>query len=340
MLLIVAHHYVVNSGLSEKMYDDSFNMKLTYLYLWGMWGKTGINCFVFITGYYMCKSNITLRKILKLLLWIIFYRVVIYIIFVCTGHQDFSIFSLLQLLLPIHNISDGFTGCYLVFFLFIPFLNILIHNLSKKEHFTLLLLCLFIYTIWDNLTFYHVKMNYVIWFSIIYIVASYVRIHKVEEIMSNRKWGQLTLLSLLISIASVVILIGLGHRKISVVYHFVSDSNAIMAVVVSICSFVFFKGLSLKHYSLINALGAATFGVFLIHTNSGTMRQWLWKDFLDNVGHYSGNIYLHSVFCVLGVFIVCAIIDILRLHLIEKPLFGLLDKYMAGRNNQFFLRWI
>lgn len=50
MLLIVAHHYVVNSGLMQLMDQAPLNGHSLSLYLAGMWGKTGINCFVLITG--------------------------------------------------------------------------------------------------------------------------------------------------------------------------------------------------------------------------------------------------------------------------------------------------
>ena len=73
MMLIVAHHYVVNSGVLDVMHNDPMSGRSLYLYLIGMWGKTGINCFVLITGYFMCKSHITVKKFLKLLLEILFY---------------------------------------------------------------------------------------------------------------------------------------------------------------------------------------------------------------------------------------------------------------------------
>ncbi len=55
MLLIIAHHYVVNSGLTEILYVNPLSSKSIFLFLFGAWGKTGINCFVLITGYFMCK---------------------------------------------------------------------------------------------------------------------------------------------------------------------------------------------------------------------------------------------------------------------------------------------
>ena len=68
MFLIVAHHYVVNSGLLDVMNQNILSSNTTFFSLFGAWGKTGINCFVLITGYFMCKSQITLRKFIKLIL--------------------------------------------------------------------------------------------------------------------------------------------------------------------------------------------------------------------------------------------------------------------------------
>lgn len=83
MLLIVAHHYVVNSGLGEVLQESPLSGRSIFFYLFGAWGKTGINCFVMITGYFMCKSQITLRKFLKLLCEVLFYNIIIYAIFCC-----------------------------------------------------------------------------------------------------------------------------------------------------------------------------------------------------------------------------------------------------------------
>ena len=43
MLLIVAHHYVVNSGLIEIVKQTDFSPESCVMLLFGAWGKTGIN---------------------------------------------------------------------------------------------------------------------------------------------------------------------------------------------------------------------------------------------------------------------------------------------------------
>ena len=70
MFFIVAHHYVVNSGLTLEggpVFSDPFSWRSIFLVLFGAWGKVGINCFVLITGYFMVNSNITAKKFAKLL---------------------------------------------------------------------------------------------------------------------------------------------------------------------------------------------------------------------------------------------------------------------------------
>lgn len=105
MLLIVAHHYVVNSGLLDVMYESPLEGKAVFMFLFGMWGKTGINCFVLITGYFMCTSRITLRKFLKLLLMVYLYRIVIYVIFTATGYDEVTLSGIVKRLLPVIGIN-------------------------------------------------------------------------------------------------------------------------------------------------------------------------------------------------------------------------------------------
>ncbi len=177
MLLIVAHHYVVNSGLIQIMQNSETTFNSIFLYIFGMWGKTGINCFVLITGYFMCKSHITFRKFLKLLLEIEFYKIIIYLIFLLSGYENFSIKEMIKAFYPMTSNFNDFTFCFLLFFLCIPFLNILINNLSKGMHKKLLLLLLCIYTILYTLPGCYLPYNYVSWFCVLYIIASYIRFY-------------------------------------------------------------------------------------------------------------------------------------------------------------------
>lgn len=335
MMLIVAHHYVVNSGLMEVMADDPMSSKSLYLYILGMWGKTGINCFVLITGYFMCRSNISLIKFLKLFLEVLFYNIMIWAIFVATGYESFSIKMMLKDVLPITSIHNGFTSCFLVFYLFIPFLNVLVGNLDKKRHQYLLALCLFTYTFLAMIPKIHVVFNYVTWFSVLYLISSYIRLYGVFPSVKNIQWGMITLVSVALSMVCTIgfIFLHLKYGIKLIPYRLVSDSNAIFAVIVSVCSFMYFKDLPIKQSKLINTISASTFGVLCIHANSGTMRQWLLKDVVDCVGQYSSDqLVLFSLISIFCIFFSCITIDYIRIHTLEKWTFVFIDKQLAKFN--------
>lgn len=335
MMLIVAHHYVVNSGLTAvdgPIYSNYLSWHSLFLLLFGAWGKVGINCFVLITGYFMCKSEISLIKFVKLLLQIELYNFLFYFIFLISGYQPFSIKIFIVNIFPIQFFSSNFIGCYLLFFLFIPFINVLIKNINEKQHLNLIYLCCFIYVVLGTIPFINVKMNYISWFIVLYFISSYIRLYPKKIFSNTIFWSWMTFCTFLVSLFSVLACAWLSSKlNLHYHYYFVVDSNKILAVVTAVSSFLFFKNINIKYSKFINAVAATTFGVLLIHANSDTMRQWLWKDTLDNVGmFYSPYFFIHAFGCVIGVFVVCSFIDHLRIRFIEKPFFKLWDKYSSN----------
>lgn len=185
MILIIAHHYVVNSGVLNIMSNNPFSKKSLFLYMYGAFEKIGINCFVLITGYFMCKKSITLRKFLRLFLEVLFYSVSIYLLFVLFGYEHFSLKGLVKSFVPIYQIQTKFATCFLKFYLCIPFLNTLLNNINEKQHFRLLLLFSFIYIVLGTLPKGYVTMNYVSWFIILYFVGSFINLYPKEYMIIN-----------------------------------------------------------------------------------------------------------------------------------------------------------
>ncbi len=330
MLVIIAHHYVVNSGLIDLIQESPLSLKSALLVIFGGGGKAGINCFILITGYFMCRSEITLKKFLKLIFEIEFYCIIIYLIFLLTGYEPFSIKSLIKCLLPVYSIGSEFLGSYLVFFFFIPFLNSLINSLDEKNHQKLIILSCTVFSVIDTLCIAHVKIGYVGWFMILYFIAAYVRLYD-KKIFNNRSfWLVAMLVSIFISCLSILFCILLYHKfSVGGYYYFVADSNKLLALVTSVSAFMFFKNLNLGHVKIINKIAASAFGVLLIHANSDAMRRWLWRDVLDNVAAFNSEYFaLHAVVSVILIYVICTIIDMLRIKFVEKPFFKCYDKIM------------
>lgn len=333
MIMIIASHYVHNSGLLDLIYESPMSKQSLFLLIFGMWGKPCINSFILITGYFMCTANISIEKYFKLLLEVEVYNVVIYFIFVITGYQDFSLIGFLAVCFPIASISTNFVSCYLVFYLLIPFLNIVIKYIDYKKYVFLLGVLGFTYVFLGTLPKYDFQMNYISWFVALYFVGAFVRLHYIGKTsQSIWLWGVLFLLSYMASVASILLGAWVSPKvEMRLAFYLLEDSNKVLAVSTSFCMFMIFKNLHIKNNKYINMVASTTLGVLLIHANSDVMRQWLWKDVIKCTCYYeSPFLVFHALISVIFIYIVCVLIDLFRIKIIEEPIFRKIRKGKKG----------
>lgn len=343
MLVIVAHHYVVNSGLIDLIgAAPSLTRNSIFLLLFGSLGKTAINCFLLISGYFMCTQKMTLKKFLKLFLEVEFYKIVINLLFILFGYH-FTYKALFMKFTPFYGIGRGFVPSIVPFFLFIPFLNVLIHAMDKKMHLKLIMLCLFIFTIIPSFTVPPFLVNAEVclgdlgWFSVVYLLAAYIRLYPENWFQRKNLWRISAAVSLMLSFASIIVMAHIirsfGMKSVYYPYFFISPSSKILALTTSVCVFMSFISMDAFYSKIINKVAAAVFGVLLIHANGSTMRHWLWKDLLKNVKYINADfstLLLHALCCVVGIYVICTIIDMMRIEFIEKPFFKWFDKHMTN----------
>lgn len=317
MLLIVAHHYVVHGGVFDKVIEGAFTPSSTAILIFGAWGKTGINCFVMITGWFMSRSRFTWKKFINLYIQIVIYAIVIYLFFCFSGQETFKPIVLLKNLFPICSVSSHFVSAFLLFYLLIPFINILIDNTDKKQHASILLILLMAYTVLPTNPWFELSFNYISWFSIIYLIAAFIRKYGLFDRLSHRIWGIITIVLLFISSITIYALSKAyfdGNFGVFRPYLLLRESNQLLPLLIGISSFMFFKELKIPHSRFINLVGATTFGILLIHDNS-MMRSCLWKHLVDSAGHVTDSLLVtigYATGCVLLVFVTCSGIDWLR----------------------------
>ena len=336
MLAIIAHHYVVNSGITD-LYDFSnVNKNMIFLQLWGAWGKTAINCFVLISGYFMCTSTLTSLKYLKIYFIAKFYKIIIFVILAIGGLQVVSFSSLYNLVFCYLLRADfGFTGSFLVFYLFIPFYNLLLQHLDKDKlkKFVVMLLCFYsiVPTFFPN----EGIAEPIEWYMVLYFVAAYIRLYPSEWMRKNKICVPLLVVSIVIAVVSILFMdvIGGEYNFISY-YHLIEDSNKFLAFIIGLLLFLSFKNLKIKHSKIINSIAATTFGVLCIHANSDAMRTLIWKYILDVCRKYDDTLLglaAHAILSMVGIFIICSAIDLLRIRLLEKPIL----RWIESKNGKF-----
>lgn len=169
-----------------------------------------------------------------------------------------------------------------------------------------------------------IHFNYVTWFSIVYLIAAFIRLYPIP-LFFNRNFWLVSSLACIIASCTSVLLFSFLFKNFY--YWFLADSNKILAVVTAISLFLFFKNIKLKYNPVINLFAQSVFGVLLIHANSDAMRQWLWIDMLQNTRFFDSPwLVLHAFGSVISIYMTCTAIDQVRIHLLEKPFFSLFEK--------------
>ena len=235
MFMILTHHYVVNSGIMEGFGAGSTSINYIFLALFGMWGKTGINIFIMISGYFMCRSKLTVKRYCKVLFEYFFYLFVIYFTLLFMGYEVFNVARINDLLFGVFkyaNVSGNFLGSFFMFYLFIPFINKFIHQLTKAEFRNLILLLLFVFTILSTVFFNIFVFGEIFWFIAIYLIGAYLKLYPPTWANSLKASRNLLILSLIVSYASVVLMV--IKEQFMYTFYFVIDANKLGAVLVSI----------------------------------------------------------------------------------------------------------
>ena len=332
MLMIIAHHYVSHGGGVE-LYDfDNVTGSQLFLELWGWGGKTGINCFLLITGYFMCMQEFTWRKFLKLYLEIKFYTLLFPIVFWALGRQQFSLHYCFETLFGVAvNLGKDFPPSYLALFLLVPFVNRLIRAMDRKTHLRLLLILLLLYTV-PGTFFLNFFFESIGWYVTVYLIGAYLRLYPLPVLGDLKKSSLLATVSLSLGFGSILFFTYTQRSLGLPIYYLLADSNQILAVLCAVALFCLFKSINLGHIRWINAIATATFGVYLIHDQEN-VRQWLWGEVFHVKDYYGGDwLWLHAMCALLAVYAACVILDVLRQRLLEKPLFEWLDKRFPALN--------
>ena len=304
MSLVVAHHYVVNSD-ARVCYDYADpTAKMLFLQLWGMWGKVAINAFVLITGYFMCTSILTLRRFMKLYLEMMFYSIVMWGVLFWSGYEDSSVMRIVEIFAwPFTGNNHGFGPSFLWFYLGIPFYNILIKGMSRRQAWLLVGLLVLMFSVASNVFYNKAVFHHVFWYMTLYFMGAAFRLHPQGWMNKNSICFPLLVGGVALGGASVL---GMTYARMLGLhshgpYLMVAESDRFVSVIVGALLFLTFKNLRLPYNRFINAVASTTFGVLLIHAAGNGMRRWLWYDFLD-VGSHALSMSTMS-FCLYSFFV-------------------------------------
>ncbi len=310
MLMIVIGHCLLHGGILSAASADSTGNYILAQIIYCML-KVHVNCFILVSGYFLCAGTFRLSKWLKLWGTAFFWSVSLYAVLCLTGSAAFSWVGLVKAFLPFSQQRYWFLTTYLLMYLLTPVCNAAIAQMTQKQHLISLLIFFLVFICYQNLVFWRefTAMNPrdPLFFLFLYFVAAYIRKYPFRR---KYPWVLGYLLCVGFNAAWVIVepilctkLLGyeIGDTAFSG-YH------SIPYVLGSICFFMMFVQADIKGWvgKLAVALSPLTFGIYLIHEQP-EMRTFLWQTLLRPFRFADSSLMLPAVFLLsLGVFAACA----------------------------------
>ena len=330
MFMIVGCHFATHGGFSFD--KNAISIPRLWWYFLEMGGNFGVDVFIMISGYFMINNtnlSINKKRIFKIYGQVFFYSITILLFGIAIGITNISIIQILKTIFPITTGSWWFITAYFILFLLHPYLNRLLISLNKRQYQRLLLLLLIIWSIIPTLTTFSLYSNELIEFILFYAIAGYIRLFGIDSKLKSKHFFWLWLFAVLVTFSSSVFLMMLG-KKIAVfsdhTLHFY-DRKSLPTLFRAVFFFMIFERMNVKNCKIINTISSATFGVYLIH-DSYIIRPWLWKTLFAN-SQYQESITLipYSLIVIVIVYLVCTIIDLVRIKIIEPIYLKYINRY-------------
>ena len=296
-----------------------------------------VNSFILVSGYFLVNSSFKMSKLIKLNDSVVFYKIVIYLLFVYLGLAATDSIAIIRNFFPLDLENYWFIRIYMIMYIFSPFYNDFINSISKNDHKKILIVMFFIFSLISTFTNQEATVNYTVSygysiasFTFLYFIGAYLRKYPIDSTYLGKKYSNnlkqllfvvmffiLALFNYSMHITSIQFL---NHENFlayigKIIYISFNQYDNPIVLLQSICYFFIFYYMSFSN-KIINNVSRTVFGIYLIHENL-FLRNNMYSLFKFPKISVSKKVFIHIFFAALIIFIVGFIIEYIRQILFE-----------------------
>ncbi len=286
-----------------------------------------VNCYAIISGYVGVTSKHKYSSIIYLWIQVLFYSLIagaIYLIVTITNGAGISFKALISNFFPFIFEKYWYFTAYVLLFFFMPLLNFIIDKTPQRLLKTSAIVVLVFFCCVGLLrsTYNSISRGYsVLWLAIMYLVGGYIAKYNTFSKISSCRSFLYYIICIGLAFGSRIVLALITSSVLGDFYRidFLIEYNSPLIVASALFLFNTFRQMYIKKGAIkcITLFAPASFGVYLIHENSiirglfieGKFIYYLDKPFYEMIG----LILLTAII----IFIVCIIIDFLRIQLFK-----------------------
>ena len=265
------------------------------------------------------RESVSIKKSVMLIGEMLFYSLLGLAVSVCVLNQNYNIVGLIKTAFPILFGENWFCMYYIVFSVFIPYINKGLNALSRQQYLRLVIVVIAVWSIIPTITGHAWKFGDFDIF--MYIVGGYLGKHYVADKETVKKAGISLIVCVAIYILSVMGMDFLGIKLNRSVFLekavYLRNISSVISVVIAISLVRIFKNLNFKSKT-INNISGTVLGTYLLHDNS-IIRNKIWNEWCPNNCYITSQFLpLHFVIKVCVVFVGCTVIDLIRKNTVER----------------------
>ncbi len=186
MMMVVSLHYLGKGEILGEL-SGSLQAKDHAAWLLESFSIAAVNVYVLISGYFLVETKFRIKRVISLVLQVLFYSCLIPVILILTGvlsPGELTLYDVWQCIFPIHMKQYWFMSAYVVMFLFTPLLNAAVHAMKRKQLRAVIVLLLCIESLGKTVIPARLALDGegydALWFMTVYLIAAYIRLYGIR----------------------------------------------------------------------------------------------------------------------------------------------------------------
>lgn len=287
MMMVVSLHYLGKGEILGKL-TRSLSAKDYAAWLLESFSIAAVNTYVLISGYFLVEAKFRIKRVIALVLQILFYSCLIPVILILTGvlsPDELTLYDIWQSIFPIQMKQYWFMSAYVVMFLFTPVLNTAARAMKKGQLQTVIVLMLLIESLGKTLIPARLSLDSegydALWFMTVYLIAAYIRLYGIPFLEKKNRAAVCYVLSCLGVYGLLLLIRGLylatgrfeDFMKSPTGYNHLLTLGAAVALFYMFRNWEFGKKES-RPASLVCKAAPYSLGVYLLHEQIYVRFEW------------------------------------------------------------------
>lgn len=292
MMMVVSLHYLAKGELLEKL-TDPLSAKGHLAWILESFSIAAVDVYVLISGYFLVETGFRAKRVISLVLQVMFYTCLLPVILVIAGALpvgEITFYNILQYIFPTNMLHYWFVSAYVLMFLFTPVLNAAVHAMKKQQLQAAIVILLIMESLSKTVIPVRLELDNLgydaYWFMVVYLIAAYIRLYGISflekrEGKTNRAvWCYIGacfgMYGLTMLIRGAYLITGQFENFIESAYGY----NHLLTIGAAVALFYTFKNWTfgtseeISASSFICKVAPCSFGVYLLHEQVNVRYEW------------------------------------------------------------------